>query len=410
MLALAMEVASRNELTIAEAKWVLTDAMPVSSEQADQILSELLNTILLRLNDKIAFQMHSYGEYLVAEEMEEYTVPSIQEFIYLPESQIPNQSWTNVLSYLVETHSMLRRYLVHHHPEMILTASQSAFSRSQKNDVLLSILDSLAEGRVPLIGHPSPNLTYLSRFITDDTLARLADDAASSDVVRSSNALVLLGQAKVTSSLDRAFEFVENPSLHYLLRRAGISAIANVGDFGLIPRLKNNESNRNKWKSLYGINLFDGQRYQIAMSPTAKQDKVIPESFRIVLKQYLGKAEVKSLAPDGTPCTGTTQGLLLRAKIVAGKLVPVGKETDRKWEHGGDPSMLDSQVHVYGKQRKMVVADAAERKRWSAIGVRRLMRESKLSQPPVSNAIKGKPVRPRTLAIIRQTAARIVAE
>lgn len=145
------------------------------------------------------------------------------------------------------------------------------------------------------------------------------------------------------------------------------------------------------------------------MRPTAKQNKVIPESFRIILKQYLGKPEVKSLAPDGTPCTGTTQGLLLRAKIVAGKLVPVGKETDRKWEQGEDPSMLDSQVHVCEKQRKMVVADASEKKRWSAIGVRRLMRESKLSQEPVSNAIKGKPVRPQTFSIIRQVAAKITA-
>jgi hypothetical protein len=112
----------------------------------------------------------------------------------------------------------------------------------------------------------------------------------------------------------------------------------------------------------------------------------------------------------GLPCTGSTQGLLLRAKIVAGKLVPVGKETDRKWEHGGDPSMLDSQVHVYEKQTKMVVADASERKRWSAIGVRRLMRESKLSQAPVSNAIKGKPVRRQTLSTLRQAAAGIQPE
>lgn len=170
-----------------------------------------------------------------------------------------------------------------------------------------------------------------------------------------------------------------------------------------------NESNRRKWKSLVGINLFDGQSYQIAMCPTGKQDKVIPESLRIILRQYLSKPEVKSLAPDGTPCIGTTRGLLLRAKIVAGRLVPVGKETDRRWEQGEDPSMLDFSIQVYEKQRIMVVADASDRKRWSAIGVRRLMRESKLSQAPVSNAIKGRPVRRQTLSIIGQAAARITA-
>ena len=104
------------------------------------------------------------------------------------------------------------------------------------------------------------------------------------------------------------------------------------------------ESDRKKWKSLEGVNLFDGQKFQIAMRPTANQDRVIPDSFRIVLHNYLSKAEVKSLAPDGTPCDGGTKGLLLRAKITAGDLVPVGKETDRRWEQGEDPSMIDFDI------------------------------------------------------------------
>jgi hypothetical protein len=170
------------------------------------------------------------------------------------------------------------------------------------------------------------------------------------------------------------------------------------------------ESDRKKWKSLVGVNLADRQKFQIAMRPTANQDKVIPDSFRIVLRNYLGKPEVKSLAPDGTPCTGATQGLLLRSNIIAGKLIPVGKETDRRWEQGEDPSMLDSQVYVYEKKRRTVVADALERKTWSAIGVRRLMRESKLSQAAVSNAIKGKPVRRQTVSIIRQAATKVRRE
>jgi DNA polymerase type B, organellar and viral len=169
------------------------------------------------------------------------------------------------------------------------------------------------------------------------------------------------------------------------------------------------ESDRRKWKSLTGVNLGDGKDFQIAMRPTANQDKVIPDSFRKVLHSYLSKPEVKSLAPDGTPCTGETRGLLLRAEITAGNLIPVGKETDRHWEHGEDPSMVDPQSYVYEKQGNMVVADASDRKSWSAIGVRRLMRESKLSQAPVSNTINGKPVRRQTLSVIRQAADKIKA-
>jgi hypothetical protein len=96
-------------------------------------------------------------------------------------------------------------------------------------------------------------------------------------------------------------------------------------------------------------------------------------------------------------------------RITAARLVPVGKETDRRWEQGEDPSMFDSDIFVYEKRQKLLIADPAERKSWSDIGVRRLIRESKLSQTPVSNAIKGEPVRPQTLSIIRQTAARISA-
>jgi DNA polymerase type B, organellar and viral len=170
------------------------------------------------------------------------------------------------------------------------------------------------------------------------------------------------------------------------------------------------ESDRKKWRSLEGINLFDGLSYQIAMSPTRRQGKVIPESFRIILRQYLGKEEAKSLAPDGSACTGATQGLLGRTKIFARQLIPVGKETDRRWEQGEDPSMIDPKILFYEKPGKMCVADLSERRRWSAIGVRRLMRESTLSQAPVSDALKGKPVRPQTLSIIRQTTDRLVTE
>lgn len=167
------------------------------------------------------------------------------------------------------------------------------------------------------------------------------------------------------------------------------------------------ESDRKKWSSLSGVNLIDGESYQIAMQPTVNQDKVIPDSFRIRLRKYLGKQETKSLAPDGTPCTGATHGLLQRARITAGKLVPVGKETDRRWEQGDDPSMIDSDIYVFEKRTKLVIANPSERKKWLAIGLRRLMRESKLTQTPVSNALKGKPVRPRTLSIIRQTVDRL---
>jgi hypothetical protein len=69
--------------------------------------------------------------------------------------------------------------------------------------------------------------------------------------------------------------------------------------------------------------------------------------------------------------------------------------------------MIDSDIYIYEKRTKLVIADPSDRKKWKAIGLRRLKRETNLSLTPVSNAIKGKGVRPRTLAIIRQTADRL---
>ena len=96
------------------------------------------------------------------------------------------------------------------------------------------------------------------------------------------------------------------------------------------------------------------------MVPDPKQRRVIPDSFEIILNRYLGKPELKSLAPDGSPCEAKTEGLLRRAKITARWLIPVGKETDRQWEQGGDPSMLDPNIRTYGPSGKFAVADSSE--------------------------------------------------
>ena len=93
------------------------------------------------------------------------------------------------------------------------------------------------------------------------------------------------------------------------------------------------------------------------MFPNSKQDKVVPESFRIILRLYLRRPESKSLAPDGSHCLADTQGLLGRSSIVAGQIIPVGKETDRRWEQGEDMGMLDFKVLEYRPSGKMVVAD-----------------------------------------------------
>jgi hypothetical protein len=138
------------------------------------------------------------------------------------------------------------------------------------------------------------------------------------------------------------------------------------------------------------------------MSPDGRRDTVVPESFQIILRQYLQHPEVKSMAPDGSPCVGNTHGLLRRASIRAGEVVPIGKETDRSWEQGEDPSMLTFKMKEYGKRKNLAVADPPDRKRWAQIGVRQLMTRAKLAQKTVYPIIEGKPVRRRTLMVFTQ--------
>jgi hypothetical protein len=90
-----------------------------------------------------------------------------------------------------------------------------------------------------------------------------------------------------------------------------------------------------------------------------------------------------------------------RAKIVARHLVPVGKETDRHWEQGEDPSMLDPKLQVYGRTGRLVVLDEDERNELRKIGVRRLMRATKLTQKVIYSILAGKSVRKQTMASFR---------
>ncbi|HXY50182.1 MAG TPA: hypothetical protein VEI01_12080 [Terriglobales bacterium] len=156
-------------------------------------------------------------------------------------------------------------------------------------------------------------------------------------------------------------------------------------------------SNRSEWKNLKCINLLDGRHYRMATLPNDRQDRVVPETFRTILRQYLRRSEAKSLAPDGTPCVADTRGLLQRVSIVAGEIIPVGKETDRRWEQGEDMSMVDFKVLEYRAANNMVVADPTLRDEITTQGVRKLMRTTGLSQHTIEAIRAAKPVRRATL-------------
>jgi hypothetical protein len=94
-----------------------------------------------------------------------------------------------------------------------------------------------------------------------------------------------------------------------------------------------------------------------------------------LLIEYQKHPEAKSLAPDGTACTGDTKGLLKRAYLVAGDLRYIGKETDHKWGEGDDISVLEFKTTEYGRS-KMVFASEEVKKDIENIGINKCARES----------------------------------
>ncbi len=156
-------------------------------------------------------------------------------------------------------------------------------------------------------------------------------------------------------------------------------------------------ASRGSWKKLECVNLLDGQRYRMTTQPDGKQDKVVPETFSTLLRQYLRRPESKSLAPDGNECQADTRGLLKRASVVAGRIIPVGKETDKHWDQGEDLSLLDFHILNYAENENMVLADDAFRDRVRQYGIRKLMRATGLHQHTIEAIRSGKTVRRATL-------------
>lgn len=140
------------------------------------------------------------------------------------------------------------------------------------------------------------------------------------------------------------------------------------------------------------------KRYDLALEQDARSSKIIiPQTYGYVLRLYPFHAESKSLSPDGSPCSARTRGLLQRTSITAGQRHFVGKETDRRWEHGEDLSLLQFKVMEYRPAGRMTVADRALRKRVASAGVRSLMRNSGLSQHTLEAVRHGRKVRHTTL-------------
>jgi len=150
------------------------------------------------------------------------------------------------------------------------------------------------------------------------------------------------------------------------------------------------------------INIHDKSRHSLAFKQTPQFDKVIPQTFGYILRLYTLHPESKSFAPDGSPCTADTRGVLQRMHVTATRARFIGKETDRKWEHGEDFSLLAFKPAEFDDLGKIVKADAELIQRIRVMPIKSLVCRANVDRNTIRKVLRGAPVR-------RFTIQRIVA-
>jgi hypothetical protein len=145
------------------------------------------------------------------------------------------------------------------------------------------------------------------------------------------------------------------------------------------------------------VNVHDGKKYRLLNCKKTDghtpYNVVFPSRFAHLVIQYQQHPEAKSLAPDGTPCTADTHGLLQRTHVIAGDIRYVGKETDRRWEEGDEISVLEFAATEYGRKGK-VIASEEVKAAIQSIGINRCARESGFHRANVvRKLVRGLPIK-----------------
>jgi hypothetical protein len=98
---------------------------------------------------------------------------------------------------------------------------------------------------------------------------------------------------------------------------------------------------RNAWKTATYRDVATGDEYTLydEDAPTTPS-QIDAICYGGIIEQHRFHPEPKFCGPDRQPCGRNTQGLLERRHVQIGRKVPIRKESNRRWEGGNDPSIL----------------------------------------------------------------------
>lgn len=155
------------------------------------------------------------------------------------------------------------------------------------------------------------------------------------------------------------------------------------------------EKDSTKWDSMRYIDVQTGTVHKLN-PPTVF---ALPQTFEMKFGQYSKHPENKSLAPDGTPCSSETTGLLKRYPVTALQFSLMGKETERGWEQSEDISTLLPTLKHYGEKQNS--ADEGLRTRLNQIPLAFLQIQTGLSRHTIVRARRGQPVHKTSLRLLK---------
>ena len=238
MLAVAMEVAARNQLTDADAIAVLRRALRIEDATARTLLDELTLSVLVRTPNGYTFQLHSYGEYLAAEELSEIQEPDrILRLMYVDNTLRPSDSWRNCVSYLMERHRGIRSTFSRRFPDWTLTSSPAVFDEQDRTAIVGELLASLIHDIAYLLHHPTIRAIHLARFVPASMLPQLRTAVESTNDVEAANAALLLAAYGDRTMADRLLDLALDATRSTHIRNSALAAYDQIGTSACVQRL-----------------------------------------------------------------------------------------------------------------------------------------------------------------------------
>lgn len=260
LLAVSMEIYSRNELTPEEAKRVLTIGLATEEDEAQAMLADLMQSILLQTPNGINFQLRTYGEFLAAFELQAQPLARVQELCSL-DDRTPNPSWLNAIALLAELNAEVRRYFIQWYPEWMLSSSPAAFNSDEKTEIVRRLLDKLGKLGQYLFHHPTIQASALAKLITEEARKDLLADLQSDRHVKQANALLVLGLAREKSIIPEALRIAVQVERQDPVRLAALTALTTADSpailDSLIPVLRRDDLHYATMLECIGMNVAE---------------------------------------------------------------------------------------------------------------------------------------------------------